>query len=115
MGNAIKAGKKILDFGRSGLNKVVDIGSKAKDWISKGYNTVKSIPIIGDFVDQMAGTNIPLINMSAKDIAGGADRALGVAQQINRIVNPEQPPPRMPLPPTPLGRMSGVALPRRPY
>lgn len=74
-------GGKIL----GGLSKaggaVLNIGNKVKDGISKGFDFVKKIPVIGDVVDTLASAPI-IKGMSLKDLANKADTALQVGQSV---------------------------------
>lgn len=70
-----KVGSGIL----SGLNT-------GRDWIKQGYNTVKNIPVIGNFVDKALDTPLPLVGMSAKQIGGYADTGIDVANDVSNAI-----------------------------
>jgi hypothetical protein len=71
---------------KSAGGRVLDIGNKIRDGINKGYNIVKKIPVVGNVVDKMIDTPIPLLGgMSLKNIAGTANTALDVGNDIGRI------------------------------
>lgn len=67
---------------KSGFKKVLDIGNTAKDYIARGYNFVKSIPGIGNVVDGLLDKKLPILNVSAKDLANNADNVLGAGNSL---------------------------------
>lgn len=102
-----KVGSSIL----SGLNT-------GREWISKGYNVAKNIPVIGNIVSSLAETPIPYVGLSAKDLGGFASKGLDVANDVANAIRdiqkprrdqplsalpnpPRQPSRRLPLPPLP--------------
>jgi hypothetical protein len=81
-----KVGGGILN----GISKVgggiLNVGNKVKDGISKGFDVIKKIPIIGDIAQ--TAVNIPLIKgKSIADIAGIADQALKTGEGVMGGVN----------------------------
>lgn len=79
-------GSKIWGGLKSGVGKVVNIGNRARDYVKKGWDVVKSIPIIGGIANDLVNTNIPLVGSSISDIAGKADRYLDIGNDVNNIL-----------------------------
>lgn len=83
--------KKLWGWGKTGVNKVVDIGNKSKNAISKVYNTARTIPFIGNYVDKAADLPIPYAGgLSARQLANQGNKYLGYAEDINKFVNPNR-------------------------
>lgn len=100
----------VFDWFKNGFKKILGWGNVAKQYITKGYNFVRKIPGLGNVVEGLVNTPIPLIGMSANQIAGYADNALNVGNDIQRIIDR----PTVPLPPTPADRYKRVPLPPTP-
>lgn len=105
----------VFDWLKGGFKKVLGWGNTAKNYITKGYDFVRKIPVIGSAVSNLVeNVPIPLIGMTAKQIAGYADSALNVGNDIQRIIDR----PTAPLPPTPADRYKRIPLPplpRKPF
>ena len=74
--------QKVYDFGRGAFNKVVDIGSKVRDGIRAGYQTVRNLPVIGGIVDRAVNIPLPIIGRSAREVANMASDGLDTATDI---------------------------------
>jgi hypothetical protein len=79
-------GSKIFNGIRKGVSFITNVGNKARNIISKGYNAIQQIPVIGGITKNLAETNIPLIGMSAKDLAGKASNYLDVANDVSNLI-----------------------------
>jgi hypothetical protein len=99
----------LFDSIKNVARKVVDFGNRAKKIIGSGYNFIRKIPVVGNFVDTLASQNLPLVGMSAKDIAGYLDKGLGIANDVNNGLQ------RIGVPETPDMRSQQRPLPMRPY
>jgi len=93
---------------KNGFRKVLDWGNTAKNYVVKGYNFVKKIPVIGGMVDKLVDQPLPIIGMSARQLGGIADQGLSIGNDIQRIIDPT------PLPQTPMDRYKYSPLPQRP-
>jgi hypothetical protein len=88
MGN--NPGSRILGGIAKAGSRILDIGNKAKDVITKGYNVAKRIPIIGDFAEQAVNTPIPQLGgMSANQIGKNFDKGLDVGNKARDIIGGE--------------------------
>lgn len=84
-------GGKISSFGKALWGGIKKVGSKVmpvfngiRSGISKGFDFVKKIPVIGDIADKAASTPIPqLKGLSLKDIGSKASGVLDTANKIN--------------------------------
>ncbi len=71
---------------KSAGGRVLDIGNKIRDGINKGYNFVRKIPVVGNAVDKLLSTPIPVLGgLSLKSIADTANTALDVGNDIGRL------------------------------
>jgi hypothetical protein len=73
---------------KGGFKKVLDFGNGIRRGVSKGYNFVKKIPVVGNLVDKLLDTPLPYIGASARQIGHGLDTALDVGNEVGRVVNP---------------------------
>ena len=87
MGGAVSAvknfGGRIFEGLKKGGSKVLDVANTIRSGVKKGYNFVSKIPIIGNMVNKIAETPIPLLKgMSIKDVGRVADSALDTANFV---------------------------------
>jgi hypothetical protein len=71
--------QKVYDFGRGAFNKVIDIGSKVRDGIRAGYDTVRNLPVIGGIVERAVNAPLPFVGRSLRDIGNVASDGLDIA------------------------------------
>lgn len=79
-------GGKIYNGLKTGVGKVMNVGNKARDYVKKGWNVIKSIPVIGGIANDLVNTNIPIIGSSVADLANKADRYLDIGNDVNKIL-----------------------------
>ena len=87
-------GGKISSFGKALWGGVKKVGSKVmpvfngiRSGISKGFDFVKKMPVIGDMADKAASMPIPqLKGLSLKDIGSKASGVVDTANKINDYI-----------------------------
>lgn len=63
--------------------KVLDIGRKARDIVSGGWEKLQKIPVIGKIAENLASRGIPILGgQSLKDIAKTASDVLDVGESV---------------------------------
>ena len=80
MGNAAN---KVIDFGKRIGSTVLDVGNRARDFIGKGYDFIRKIPVIGPMAEQLVNKPIPqLKGLTAKQIAEMGSKGLDIGNKF---------------------------------
>lgn len=88
VGKGIKEG--VQSVGRAvgdGARAVSKVGHAIKDGINKAYDFTQKIPVVGGLVNTALDMKIPLINVSARDVAKVADKGLDVVDGVGRVAD----------------------------